>query len=216
MNKKITVGLMMVLRNEKNRIRECLDWHLPFVDCVAICDQESDDGTWEILKEYKEKSLVPFNLIGDKQWGFCEPSKQKTADLLKCDWILYVDADEKFHETFLNEMHLICNNDKVDGFMFPRDNFFKVQVFDDNVPIDPKFVIAKHPAKDPQLRLTRKSLSVFPEYLHHRVRINRADGNRYFWTLPYPIYHEKIFTEQWEDNKRYKIVNNKGKAEINV
>jgi glycosyltransferase involved in cell wall biosynthesis len=206
-----TIGLMMVVRNEIKRIGKCLDWHLPYVDEVSICDQSSTDGTNQLLQEYKDKSKIPFRLWTDNPRGYCEPSKQITADLLKADWILYVDADEKFPIEFLKQMHNIVDIAKVDGFRFPRYNYFEVQVYDDNVPITPKWVTVLHPAKDPQLRLTRRSLSKFPVYLHHRVRIFNAKGEKLMVDLPYPIEHKKTVKDQLEDNKRYAIANDRSK-----
>lgn len=207
----ITIGLMLVVRNEIKRIKECLDWHLPFVDEVAICDQESDDGTWEYLGEMLTKSKVPVQLIQDKKWGFCEPSKQKTADLLHTEWILYVDPDEKFSIEFLKNMNkIIEEHPETNGFLFPRYNFFDVQVFDDSVPIEPKWLTIQHPKKDPQLRLTRATVSKFPEFLHHRVRVENAKGEKLVYELPYPIEHHKTLTEQWDDQKRYGKVGKDG------
>jgi glycosyltransferase involved in cell wall biosynthesis len=204
---KNTIGLMMVLRNERGRIKRCLNWHVPFVDEVAICDQESDDGTWEILKEYKKSVEKPFYLIRDKKWGFCEPSKQKTADLLKTDWVLYLDADEKFPKKFLKRMHKIVEENDHYGYTFPRNNIFRVKVFSNNVPIVPKWLKVQHPSRDYQLRLTRRDLSCFPPHLHHRVRIKSEKRN--IGKMIYAIDHLKTLSEQWEDNQRYRIINKK-------
>jgi len=199
---KQTIGLMLVVRNEIKKIKECLDFHVPYVNEIAICDQQSDDGTWEFLKEYFKDKKIKHHLIQDKQWGYCEPSKQKTADLLSTDWLLYLDPDERFPRAFLIAMHGIVENPSYNGYNLPRNNFFDIQVYDDNVPIDPKVLTIQHPKRDPQLRLTRKSVSFFPSYLHHRVRIT---GKAY--DLPYPIEHRKTIVEQWEDNRRYKKIN---------
>lgn len=197
-----SIGLMMVVRNEKHRIEKCLKYHIPFVDEIAICDQSSDDGTWEILEAYQQVSPVPFRLWRDENRGFCEPSKQKTADLLSTEWILYVDPDEEFSKYFLERMHEMVQDKKYNGYNFPRANIFNVKVYDDNVPIEPKWLQVQHPKKDSQLRLTRKSVSVFPEFLHHRVRIT---GTAY--DTPFPIKHFKDINEQWEDNRRYATIN---------
>lgn len=201
-----TVGLLLVVRNEKSRIEECLKWHIPYVDEVAVCDQQSDDGTYEILEAYKQVSPVPIHLIRDKNYGYCEPSKQKTADLLSTDWILYVDPDEVFPVKFLEIMHQQVEDERWDAYRFPRENVFHVQVFDDNVPIEPKWLEVTHPKKDHQVKLSRRIASTFPIYLHNRVRVDR-NGEKLIYDLPYPIRHEKTISEQWEDNKRYAQVN---------
>lgn len=202
----MSVGLMMVVRNEIKRLKECLDWHVPYMQEVSICDQESDDGTWELLQDYAGKSKIPFKISQDKQWGFCEPSKQKAADQLTTDWILYLDADEKFPVEFLLRLPELLKME-YDGFTFPRRNIFEVQVFNDNVPIEPKWLEVEHPSKDYQLRLTRRVLSEFPPYLHNRVRVAGKTNGERIGKLIYGIEHRKTVSEQWADNDRYKIIN---------
>jgi hypothetical protein len=82
-------------------------------------------------------------------------------------------------------------------------------VFDENVPIEPKWLQVQHPAKDPQLRLTRSSCSEFPEFLHHRVRIINDKGEKRMGKLPFHIEHIKDLKEQWDDHKRYQLINHK-------
>lgn len=208
-SKQQTIGLLMVVRNESKRIKKCLELYLPYVDQVAICDQQSDDGTWEILKEYaKHSKKGKVTIWQDKQWGYCEPSKQPTADMLSTDWILYVDPDEEFPIVFLEIMHKQVEDERWDAYRFPRINVFRIKVFDDNVPITPKWVEAVHPKKDHQTKLSRAEVSKFPPYLHNRVRYMRGEEKRHY-DLPYPIKHVKEVTEQWEDNRRYEIVNKK-------
>lgn len=196
---KQTIGLMMVVRNEAHRLLDCLDHHLPYVDEIAICDQESTDGTWQIIQEYQAKSKIPFYALQDKPHGYCEPSKQLTANQLKTDWILYLDPDEKFPKEFLEKMHEIVETGDADGYTFPRNNIFLVQVYDESVPIIPKWLRVRHPSRDYQLRLTRKSKSWFPEFLHNRVRVEGRNIKK----LGSAIDHIKTITEQWEDQKRY-------------
>lgn len=205
---KPTIGLMLVVRNEEARIKACLDWHIPYVDEVAVCDQESTDKTLAIIKNYRAHSKVPFHLISDKAAGFPETSKEKTAKLLHTDWILLVDADETFSEMFLEKMHdIVQENEKnFDGFNFPRNNIFKVKVFDDTVPIEPKWLEVTHPSRDYQLRLVRRKLSYFPPYLHHRVRVSGKTNGERISIIIYAINHIKTIMEQWEDQGRYKDI----------
>jgi glycosyltransferase involved in cell wall biosynthesis len=202
----MTIGLMMVVRNEKEKINKCLDWHLPYFDEVSICDQKSEDGTWEILQEYKKKSKIPFSLWQDEPAGFPETSKQKTVSLLKTDWVLLVDADEFFSKEFLEKMHEIVKDKKFIGYTFPRNNIFHVKVYDDSVPIKPKWLKVLHPSRDYQLRLSIRKFSVFPPFLHHRVRINGETNGDKIGISTYAINHIKTIQDQWEDQRRYKGV----------
>ena len=198
-----TIGLMMVVRNESTRIKNFMDYTLNFVDAVCVCDQQSDDGTWEIIQEYQKASKIPFDAWQDEQRGISEPSKQPTADRLKTDWILYLDPDEVVEQKFLEEMHTLIDDPVFDGYWLKRQNVFLVRVFGDNTPIEPKVLNVVHPAPDDQLRLTRKANSLFPNQIHVRVRVKRADGKEYLKHTDYSIIHQKTLQEQFDDDKRY-------------
>lgn len=199
-----TIGLLLVVRNEIKRIKACLDHHVPYVNQVSIVDQSSDDGTWELLLKYKRKSDVPMVVMRDKAHGYPEPSKQTALNNLTTEWVLYVDPDEKFPEEFLQEMRkIVAGNQQYDGFQFPRQTTFEVDVYGEGVPIEPKVLSVTHPALDPQIRLTRRSLTVYPQQLHMRGRITRPDGKEYYRRLDHIIEHTKTIKEQWDDNNRY-------------
>lgn len=201
-----TIGLMMVVRNEATRIKNFLDYTLNFVDAVCIADQQSDDGTWELLQEYQKNSKIPFDIWQDELHGISEPSKQPTADRLQTDWILYLDPDEIAEQTFLEKMHELVENPDIDGYWLKRQNVFLVRIYGENTPIEPKVLNVVHPAKDDQLRLTRKKYSMFPPQIHVRVRVRRSpeeDGKQRTEHTEYSIIHQKTLQEQFEDDKRY-------------
>lgn len=204
----MSVGLLVIVRNEIERIRDFLDYHLPFVDEISICDQMSDDGTYEVLQEYEKSSKIPFYLTRDDIGGTPEPSKQKTSEKLNSEWILYVDVDERFPLDFLKKMKkMLKDNDKrYDGYIFKRDNYFLVTIFDENVPIEPKKLWVKHPSEDSQLRLTRRRLSNFPDILHKRVRVDGKTSGDRIKVLKDAIEHRKTLEEQYEANRRYKKI----------
>lgn len=200
------IGLLMVVRNEEHRLRQFFEHTLPFVDEVAIADQQSDDKTWEILEEYANKSKIPFHIWRDKQHGISEPSKQRTSELLNTDWILYLDPDEIVDLDFLKIMHKLIENDNIDAYALRRRNIFNVRVFGNNTPIEPKILKVEHPARDIQVRLTRKKYSFFPPQIHVRVRVRRdktVGSKELIETVNYNIIHEKTLQEQFDDDKRY-------------
>jgi glycosyltransferase involved in cell wall biosynthesis len=204
---KQTVGLLMGIYNEAERIKECLDYHLPYVEEVVIVIQKSDDGTEEVVREYmKNHDHTPMKILYYPKMGCSEATLQFGADELGTDWILYVDADEKFPKEFLEKMHDIIETNETDGFWLERDNYFTVQIFNDAVPIEPKTITIKHPTRDRQFRLTRKSMSWFPPQIHVRCRVRGPQGNgtqERTKQLDYAIYHHKSLNEQWIDNLAY-------------
>jgi glycosyltransferase involved in cell wall biosynthesis len=209
-----SIGLMCVVRNEAERIREFLDHTLPFVDEVAIADQQSDDGTWEILQEYQKDSVVPFKIWQDEKHGISEPSKQPTADMLSTEWVLYLDPDELMDIKALEQLHTFTKRADVDGFLFIRKNIFIVRVLGDNTPLEPKVLEVLHPTLDYQLRLTRRSKSMFPPQLHVRVRVRSEDGNEYLEKTQLTMEHRKTLKEQFDDDSRYKEPMDKIKQQI--
>ena len=197
------VGLLMGIYNEAHRVEACLKFHMPCVDEVVVVIQESDDGTEEVVERVKAEATIPFEILYFPKMGCSEATLQDGANKLTSDWILYVDADEKFPLPFLQRMHEEIKTTEVDAFRFERDNWFNVRCYADSVPIEPKFITVQHPARDSQVRLTRASLSNFPRQIHVRCRVKRKDGSEHIRSLHDPIYHLKDIEEQWTDNINY-------------
>lgn len=221
-----TVGFLMGIYNEVGRIKECLEYHLPYFDDAVIVIQQSDDGTEQAVADFfqdwervgVDMAGFPENMQaievyrqGEKiarvlhfpQMGCSEATLQDGVDTISSTWILYVDADEKFPIPFLKKMHTIVEDDFYNGFRFERNNYFDVQFFNEAVPIEPKSMRIKHPARDQQVRLTRKSVSIFPRQVHVRARCRDETGDEKIKSLDYAMFHLKSLDEQWIDNKAY-------------
>lgn len=216
----------MGIYNEAHRIVDCLEYHLPFVDEAAIVIQESDDGTEQVVEKYlsdlgytKNHHAVAglpesdyfvmsgkpsVSVLHFPKMGSSEATLQDGANALQTEWILYVDADEKFPKEFLGKMRKKLDTQRFDAVRFQRDNYFKVKIFNEAVPIEPKFMMIKHPARDEQVRLYRKIYSVFPRQIHVRARVRRPEtGQESITTVEDAIYHLKDIEEQWLDNRQY-------------
>jgi len=204
-NNQQTIGLLMGIYNEAGRIRACLQYHMPYVDEAVIVIQESDDGTEAIVDAYiKENPQYKIEALHFPKMGCSEATLQYGADCLTTDWVLYVDADEQFPKRFLQDMHQTVSREKVhNGYRFQRDNYFDIQIYNEAVPIEPKTIQIKHPARDSQVRLTRRSVTVFPPQIHVRARCRDESGQEQIISLPDSIYHLKTLDEQWIDNKSY-------------
>lgn len=218
---KQTVGLLMGIYNEAARIAGCLEHHLPYVDEAAIVIQESDDGTEEVVatylrenswnlvviepesKTYVREGWAKIHVLHFPKMGCSEATLQDGVDKLETDWVLYVDADEKFPVDFMKTMYVVLEDKRYDGYRFERDNYFSVRCFNEAVPIEPKVMIIKHPMRDQQVRLTRRSVSVFPRQIHVRARVRDAHGIEHIFSLSETIYHLKDIEEQWTDNRQY-------------
>ena len=86
----INLSLCMIVKDEENVIRRCLDSVINIVDEIIIVDTGSTDTTKEIVKEYTSK-IYDFKWIDDfseaRNFSFSKASKE---------YILWMDADEYF------------------------------------------------------------------------------------------------------------------------
>ncbi|MDM9630791.1 glycosyltransferase family 2 protein [Robiginitalea aurantiaca] len=78
---------LIITYNEKGYIERCID-SVRFADEIIVVDSYSTDGTYEVLLQDPDVSVV--------QHAFDNFTKQKTRALEKAshDWILFLDADE--------------------------------------------------------------------------------------------------------------------------
>lgn len=94
-NKKYTICLNMIVKNESLIIEECLDSVKDLIDYWVISDTGSTDGTQDIIKNYFNKHKIPGELYNDKWEDF---GTNRTLAIKhaykKCDYILVMDADD--------------------------------------------------------------------------------------------------------------------------
>ena len=96
--KKKSVSLCMIVKNEEGRLAKCLESVKPVVDEMIVVDTGSSDRTRDIAKVFGAK-------IYEYEW--CDDfSKARNFSLSKAsgDWVFLLDADETIstldHETF--------------------------------------------------------------------------------------------------------------------
>ncbi len=86
---KNTVSLCMIVKNEEEHLRDCLDSVHDLVDQIVVIDTGSTDKTIEIAREFGAE-------VHDFQW--CDDfsaARNESIKYAKCKWILWVDADER-------------------------------------------------------------------------------------------------------------------------
>ncbi len=90
---KETVCLNMIVKNEKDVIRRCLDSVIPVIDYWVIVDTGSEDGTQKIILEHLKD--IPGELY-ERPWKNFEHNRNEALDLAResADYILFMDADD--------------------------------------------------------------------------------------------------------------------------
>lgn len=93
-NKKPTVAVAIICKNEMELIGRCLD-SVKDADAIYVCDTGSTDGgeTVRVAQQYTK------NVCTDYKWNdsFCE-ARNHVKSHVKEDWILSIDADEFLHD----------------------------------------------------------------------------------------------------------------------
>ena len=95
------LGCTLLVRDEIDMIKPWLEHHLPLVDEMVITDNNSIDGTRELLQKYKSKKLMiidePEKTYLQDQWvdRMIRILKDK-----KCTHVFNSDCDEMWHCDF--------------------------------------------------------------------------------------------------------------------
>ena len=97
----ITISLCMIVKNEENILKRCLDSYKDISDEIIIVDTGSTDNTLAIASEYTDK-IYNFEWCGD-----FSAARNFAFSKATCDYIFSADADEVLdHENFLKLLRL--------------------------------------------------------------------------------------------------------------
>lgn len=104
--------------NEEANIGACLESIKDLVDEIIIVDGTSTDKTVEIAKSFGAKVTVTNNP------PIFHINKQKSFDLAKGEWILYLDADERVSKDLADEIRKLVHmsNSKIEEHQQQLEN----------------------------------------------------------------------------------------------
>ena len=108
----MVLSLCMIVKNEEENIKECLDRALEYVDEAIIVDTGSTDNTRNILKDYEKLDKVTvIDYVWDNDFS---KARNKSLENAKGDYILILDADERiFCDRLKLEEYLLQSNELV-------------------------------------------------------------------------------------------------------
>jgi|GEM_PF-1690359 len=118
------ISLVMIVRDEEDNIRRCLEHIVSAVEEIVIADTGSVDRTKEIIREFAEESPVPVKLV-DFPWADNYALARNYARKFATQrWILHLDADEQFEEKDISELVRLSEED-VDSYVFHVFNYLE-------------------------------------------------------------------------------------------
>jgi len=92
---KPSIGLCMIVKNERSVIERCLRSVAPFVSCWTIVDTGSSDGTQRHIKRVMAELGLPGELH-ERPWLNFGHNRSESIELARArsDYLLIIDADE--------------------------------------------------------------------------------------------------------------------------
>ncbi len=107
----------MIVKNEENNIKNCLNSIKDFSDEIIIVDTGSRDKTKDIARKFNSK-------IFDYQWEN-DFGKARNFSISKStkDWIVIIDADEIIDKNDVPKIKEIVNDWSVEGYSFFTKNY---------------------------------------------------------------------------------------------
>ncbi|MDH5472003.1 MAG: glycosyltransferase family 2 protein [Gammaproteobacteria bacterium] len=103
-----TLSVIIISKNEEDRITPCLESVKDLANEIILFDSGSVDRTVEIARQYTDKVWVTDDWPGD---GF---QKQRALDQAVCDWVLSIDADEFLDEKMKQAIRKILSQERIE------------------------------------------------------------------------------------------------------
>jgi len=94
---KFTFCLVMIVKDEGDTIRKCLERVAPYISYWVICDTGSGDNTISEIRSTMEELNIPGELH-ERPWVNFEVNRTESLELSygKCDYRWIIDADDLF------------------------------------------------------------------------------------------------------------------------
>jgi glycosyltransferase involved in cell wall biosynthesis len=111
------LSVVVVTRNEEERIRACLE-SVAWADELIVVDAESEDKTASIAREVTDHVIA-------RPWPGYAAQKNYGLELARGAWIFSLDADEIVSPALRAEIERVVDLDgPSDGYSVPRRNIF--------------------------------------------------------------------------------------------
>jgi len=113
-----TISLCMIVKNEEQVIERCLKSIKSLVDEIIIVDTGSNDNTKQICEKFT-KQIYNFDWCDD-----FSKARNFSFSKAKCDYIMWLDADDVVPKKTLNTLKLLKPNLFADTYMLKYEMGF--------------------------------------------------------------------------------------------
>ncbi|MTI59059.1 MAG: glycosyltransferase [Firmicutes bacterium] len=115
--KRPTISLCMIVKDEEENLKRCLDSVKGLVNEIILVDTGSTDNTLQIAQAYGAK-IINYKWVDD-----FSKARNKSLAAAGGDWILYLDADEELPEASRQMLKKIINAPDIEGYFFQVLNY---------------------------------------------------------------------------------------------
>lgn len=174
---------VVLTKNEEAYIADCLR-SLQWCDQVLVLDSFSTDRTVEIARQYGAAVVQrPFRNFADQ--------RNAAIEMVRSDWILFVDADERVSPQLATEVSTAISGHKYTGYWIPTHNHHVGKLI---------LYAGLHP--DYHLRLFKRAKGRYDaaQKVHEMVILEGAAG--YFANPLIHVWHE-TWSEFVDHQERY-------------
>jgi len=112
------LSVFIITHNEEKNIKACLE-SIKWADEIVVVDNDSNDNTIKICKEYTDR-------IFQEEWKGYAKQKQSALDKTTGEWVLNLDADERLTpELRLEIENTLAYKERLkDGYLIPFKSYF--------------------------------------------------------------------------------------------
>ncbi|MDI6850430.1 MAG: glycosyltransferase family 2 protein [bacterium] len=178
---ELDLTCVILTLNEEENIKRAIESVKDLSKKILVIDSGSKDKTVEIAKNLGAECIF-------KEFVNYAEQRNYALNLVKTEWVLFLDADEVISEELKKEIiKKLKENPDVDGFLIPRKNWYLGNFL-------------KCWSPDRLLRLFRKDKGKWKGEVHEKVEIKGKIG-----ILKNPILHYpfKDLYHQYSKNLRY-------------
>ncbi len=116
MSSTVPLSIVIITKNEEDRIAECLE-SVKWAKEIIVLDDDSTDRTQEIARHYTDRIITRTMDIEGKHRNF-------GYDQATQEWIFSLDADERVTPELKSAIEtLIATNPPLNGYTVPRKNY---------------------------------------------------------------------------------------------
>jgi (heptosyl)LPS beta-1,4-glucosyltransferase len=168
--RKTSLSVILIVLNEADRIRTCLESVQNWADEIIVLDSGSRDDTVAICREYTDQ-------VYETDWPGFGLQKQRALDMATGDWVLSIDADEAVDPELRREIDRMLSHDE------PRHGAYRLSWLTHAFGTT---LHHGHWSRTP-LRLFRRDLGAFtPVAVHEKVKV---DASCKIGLMQAPLHH---------------------------